>query len=207
MKPGKGIRAAVMLCAVGLLLQGCAARKSALAPEEQRAWDNFIAKQLDQGMAQPTSQDADAVAAIGDKIVPYVEENLGKAYRGPGGKGDYWLVIVLARIGTPRAIDGIEKVLEHDYDGKIQLDREVAASALVWLGAKEAAPALREAIADQERLIRERSEGDPTKAARFGWDEGLANLKTSLQQLEQGIGVRSARNFPFFGVRERSSRF
>ncbi|HUV04946.1 MAG TPA: HEAT repeat domain-containing protein [Armatimonadota bacterium] len=197
MKPGRGARAAVMLCAVALLLQGCTARKAQLTAEEQRAWDNFIAKQLDQGMVQPTSQDADAVAAIGDKIVPYMEENLGKAYRGAGGKGDYWLVIVLARIGTPRAADAIEKVLKHDYDGKTQLDREIAASALVWLGAKDAAPALKDAIADQEQLIRERSKGDPTKAARFGWDEALANLKASLQQLEQGIGARSTKNFPF----------
>ena len=192
------------LCLVCLLWLGCSSKPS-LSPEEQRAWNTFIDKQLSLGMVQPTSQDASAVATLGNKIVPQVVEHLGKAYRGPGGKGDYWLVIVLARIGTPQAIDGIIKVLKHDYPGKVSLDREIAAKALVWLGATRGIPDLEAAIADTEKqaqakLDEEKAQGKPQKMLEFhafDYRRWSKPLKDAVEQLKQGKGKRDVRNFPF----------
>ncbi|MBN2308129.1 MAG: HEAT repeat domain-containing protein [Candidatus Hydrogenedentes bacterium] len=176
--------------AAACVLCGCGGSKPALSVAQQHTWEQFISKQLAGGTVQPNSEDATAVAAIGDAIVPYVEEQLGAAHAGPGGKGDYWLVIVLARLGTPRAIEAIEKVLRHDYPGAVGRDRETAAKALVWLGAADAAPTLEAAIADHERLIREKG--------RPGQDSDEVNvLKDYLEQLQQGTGKRDTATFPF----------
>ena len=72
---------------------------------------------------------------------------------GTYGKSEYWLTIVLARIGTPRAIDGIVKVLDHDWPGAVGTNRETAAKALVWLGATDRVSSLEAAIADHKRLV------------------------------------------------------
>ena len=187
--------ALVAWAAAALLLGGCAARKAALAVEEQRTWDTFIQKQLAEGMTQPSSPEAGAVAKLGDKIIPYVEQNFGKAWRDPAGKGDYWLIIVLARLGTPRAVKGICTVLEHKYPGAIGRDRETAAKALVWLGAKDAVPVLKAALADHEMRLAEKVKEDPQKAGRY--DEELKALRESLNHLEAGWGKRDTANFPF----------
>jgi len=191
------MRSAMLACAFVVCLSGCAVHKETLAPHELQAWQQFIGKQLAEGMVQPSSDDASAVAAIGNKVVPYVEENLGKAFRDPAGKGDYWLIIVLTRIGTPRAREGIVKALKHDYPGAIGRDRETAAKALVWLGARDTAPALREAIADHEKRIAEKTAEGASEGARRAYAEEVSNLRACLQQLEQNTGKRDTRNFPF----------
>jgi len=191
------MRTAIVACAVIACLSGCAGQKEALSPQEEQSWQQFLGQQLAEGMVQPSSEDATAVAAIGDKVVPYVEENLGKAFRDPAGKGDYWLIIVLARTGTPRAAEGVVKALKHDYPGAIGRDRETAAKALVWLGAREAAPALREAIADHEKRIAEKIAEGASEGAQRAYAEEVSNLRACLQQLEQGTGKRDTRNFPF----------
>ena len=184
---------------------GCQRSGGKLSSDEQKIWDNFLDKQLSTGMVQPNSEEASAVAGLGDKIVPLVTKNLGKAYTGPGGKGDYWLVIVLTRIGTPRAVEGIAKVLKHDYPGKIQLDREIAASALVWLGATQAISALKEAVTDSRKFVEqklndEKAEGVSEEAlARHRSDYGkwVEQMEGALNALEQGQGKRDTKNFPF----------
>ena len=184
---------------------GCQRTGGKLSSDEQRIWDNFLNKRLSTGMVNPNSEEASAVAALGDKIVPRIEKNLGKAYTGSGGKGDYWLVIVLARIGTPRAVEGIVKVLKHDYPGKIQLDREVAASALVWLGATQAIPALKEAVTDsrkfvEQKLNEEKAEGVSEEALawhRSDYGKWVEQMEGALRALEQGQGKQSTKNFPF----------
>ena len=148
-------------------------------------------------MTQPTSAEADAVAALGDKVVPYIKEQLGKAYQGPGGKGDYWLIIILARIGTPAAEEVLVEILKHDYPGKVGHDREYAAKALVCLGVGTAAGALRAAIADTERQIREQTGRDPDELLQRGSFSELKAMRESLRQLQKGEGKRATKGFPF----------
>lgn len=184
---------------------GCQRTGGKLSSDEQRTWDNFLNKQLSTGMIQPNSEEASAVAALGDKIVPRIEKNLGKAYTGPGGKGDYWLVIVLTRIGTPRAVEGIVKILKHDYPGKIQLDREIAASALVWLGAIQAVPALKAVVIDSRKFIEQRLKEEEAKGVsqealawhRSDYGKWVEQMEGTLSALEQGQGKRDTTNFPF----------
>jgi len=168
------------------------AGKVPLTPDEQQVWDRFLAKHLSSTTVQPTEKDADAVAAIGDKIIPYIESQFGEAaqVRGTYGKSEYWLVIVLARIGSPRAIDAIVTVLEHDWPGAVGTSRETAAKALVWLGATDRIPELEAAISDHERLVAESS--DPQ---RFGVE--VTNLKQYLELLKKGEGQRDKSKFPF----------
>jgi len=187
-----------LLVCVGFF--GCKARVKPLSAEQQVVWDRFLEKHLSSGMVMPNSGDATAVAAIGDAIVPYVEENLGKAYRGPGGKSDYWLLIVLGRIGSPKAVDVICKALEHDYPGALGRDRETAAKALVWLGAKHKAPVLKAAIEDHEKRIKERlaeKTGGQRQVEKLGYEEELNTLRRRLKMLEEGKGKRDMTNFPF----------
>ena len=184
---------------------GCQGTGGKLSSDEQRIWDNFLNKRLSTGMVNPNSEEASAVAALGDKIVPRIEKNLGKAYTGSGGKGDYWLVIVVARIGTPRAVEGIVKVLKHNYPGKIQLDREIAASALVWLGATQATPALKEAAADSRQFVEQKLKEEEAKGISqeaLAWHKSdygkwVEQMEGALSALEQGQGKRSTKNFPF----------
>lgn len=181
-------RLMVAMC-LAFCLSGCSSTrvKPELSRQEREAWEAFFRNQSAIGSPKEPIGVVNRVVAIGDKIVPYVEDSLGKAYREKAGRGDDDLVIVLARIGTPRAIQGLVKVLEHNYPGAIGRDRMIAASALVRLGAKHAAPALREAIADHQRLARS---GDGQRAAEIG------HLRRCLGQLEQGIGKRDTENFP-----------
>ncbi len=176
-----------ILLVVGCVLAGCGSKPS-LATDQQQAWDVFLAEHLTPGAdgvvpvdAATMSNRADAIAAIGDAIVPYIEEQLGKAHEQADGKNDEWFVVVLGRIGSPRAIEAITKVLAHDYPGAVGPDRLAAAKALVWLGAEDAAPALESAIADHERRIRERAQ-----AGRL--EDEVNTLKRALEQLREGEG-------------------
>ncbi|HUW61300.1 MAG TPA: HEAT repeat domain-containing protein [Candidatus Bathyarchaeia archaeon] len=174
---------------VAILFQG---GKESLTGEEQQVWDRFLAKHLSSGTETPSEADADAVAAIGDRMVPYIEEQFGAAAQVPRtyGKSEYWLVIILARIGTPRAIDAIVKVLEHDWRGAVGTNRETAAKALVWLGAGDRISALEAAIADHERLV-----ADSKDPQRYGAE--VADLKKYLELLKKGEGKRDKSKFPF----------
>ncbi|GAI82129.1 unnamed protein product, partial [marine sediment metagenome] len=166
--------------------------KVALSQEEQRVWDRFLGKHLSSQAVTPTEADADALAAMGDKIIPYIEDQFGKAAGVPRtyGKSEYWLIIVLARIGSPRAIESIVTVLEHKWGGAVGTNRETAAKALVWLGAKDKVPELEAAIADHERLVAQSK--DPE---RYGVE--VINMKQYLELLKKGEGKRDKSKFPF----------
>lgn len=166
--------------------------KEPLTTEEQRVWERFLAKHLSSGTETPSEAEADAVVAVGEKIVPYIEGQFGAAARVPGtyGKSEYWLTIVLARIGTLRAIDGIVKVLEHDWPGAVGTNRETAAKALVWLGAADRIAALEVAIADHKLLVAQSK--DPQ---RYGVE--VNNLLKYLELLKKGEGKRDKSKFPF----------
>jgi len=186
------ILVAVILLVVPIVLNLLPEGREPLTPEEQRVWERFLATHLSSGTDTPSEEEADAVAAIGDKIVPYIEDQFGAAARVPRtyGKSEYWLLVVLGRIGTPRAIAAIVKVLEHDWPGAVGTNRETAAKALVWLGAYDRIPALEAAIADHERLVAESD--DPARYA-----SEVANLKKYLQLLKKGEGKRDKSGFPF----------
>ncbi len=174
---------------LGSLLQG---GRVPLTEEEQRVWDRFLSKHLSSGTESPSEADADALAAIGDKIVPYIEDQFGKAAKVPRtyGKSEYWLIIVLARIGSLRAIESIVEVLEHDWPGAVETNRETAAKALVWLGAQDKVPDLEAAIADHERLVAESRDPDRYRS-------GVVNLQQYLELLKKGEGIRDKSKFPF----------
>ena len=166
--------------------------KAPLTAEEQQVWERLLGKHLSTTTVTPREEDADAVAAIGDKIVPYIESQFGNAAGVPGtfGKSEYWLIIVLARIGSPQAIDAVVKVLEHDFPGNIETDRETAAKALVWLGATDRVSYLEAAIAAHEQAVAQSS--DPE---RYG--VAVDNLKQYLELLKKGEGKRDKSKFPF----------
>ena len=166
--------------------------KEPLTAEEQQVWNRFLSKHLSSRAEVPTEAEADAVAAIGDKIVPYIEEQFGAAARVPRtyGKSEYWLIVVLGRIGTPRAIDAIVKVLEHDWQGAVGTNRETAGKALVWLGAVDRASSLEAAIADHKRLVAESD--DPQR-----YRPEVNNLQKYLDLLKKGEGKRDKSRFPF----------
>ena len=113
-----------------------------MTPQEQQVWDSFLNKHMSAG-SNPSEEQADAVVAIGDKIIPYIEDQFGRSARIPGsyGKGEYWLLITLTRIGSPRAVEAILTVLASNQ-GAVESNRETAAKALVWLGASDRVPEL-----------------------------------------------------------------
>ena len=64
-----------------------------------------------------------------DALTQRVPEILGQA-AAPDKKvkkSDYWIIVLLTQIGTSKAVDGLITILEHDYEGDIALDRQVAA--------------------------------------------------------------------------------
>jgi hypothetical protein len=181
----------LVLVALPMMRQISKGGKQSLTPAEQQVWDRFLSQHLSAG-SNPSEEDADAVAAMGDKIVPYIEDQFGAAARIPGafGKGEYWLIIVLVRTGSPRAIDAIVTVLEHDFQGAVETNRETAAKALVWLGARDRAPALEAAIADHAQLVAKSK--DPQR-----YCVAVDNLKQYLGLLKKGEGQRDKSKFPF----------
>jgi hypothetical protein len=196
----------VLIVFLGLsgLLAGCSSKPS-LTADEQAVWDNYINKHQSRGTVRPSSKEADRVAELGNKIVPYIEDNLGKAYTSVGKKGDYWLVIPLARIGTEKAKEVIVKVLHHDYPGKLEHDREVAAKALVWLGATEYTADMEAVVEDMERrfdkeLAKDKADGltgQKLEYKKFDYQRRLEIFRDSLAKLKSGKGKRDTTDFPF----------
>lgn len=166
--------------------------KEPLTSEDQQVWDRFLSKRFSSEAVTPSEEDANQVAAMGDKIAPYIEEQFGAAARVPRtyGKSEYWLHVVLGRIGTPQAIDAIVKVLEHDWQGAVGTNGETSARALVWLGAQDRIPGLEVAIVAHDRLVAEND--DPLRYA-----SEVENLKKYLALLRKGEGIRDKSGFPF----------
>lgn len=171
-----------------------------LTAEEQKVWDRFINKHM-ANRECASEDDINAVVEIGDKIVPHVERKLGKAASFPVMKPDASLITILGRIGTPRAVEALLKVVRHDYPGRISNDRELAADALVWLGAKEGIPVLEAAIEDHRRRIEEALAGETgpmTDMRRFDYDIEIQQMERHLADLKAGQGIRDTKKqFPY----------
>lgn len=198
MKLGKLITALVCVALVVVIWLWW--RAGRLTAEEQGAWDRFIAKHM-ANRERASEDDINAVAEIGDKIIPQVESYFGRAAPYPVMKGDVSLVIILGRIGTPRAVEAILKVVRHDYPGRIGNDREIAADALVWLGATEGIPVLEAAIEDHRRRVEEAlaAETGPMAAMRrVDYDIEIQRIERHLADLKAGRGIRDTKEqFPY----------
>jgi HEAT repeat protein len=116
-------------------------------------------------------------------------------------KSDVSLVMILGRIGTPRAVEAILEVVRHDYPGRLGNDREVAADALVWLGATEGIPVLEAAIEDHRRRIEEdlaARSGPMAAMRRVDYDMEIEQLERHLADLKAGRGIRDTKKqFPY----------
>lgn len=198
MRLGKLITLLVCVALVVVVWQWWQAGR--LTADEQEAWDNFIEKHMS-NRERPSEDDINAVVALGDRIVPNIEDYLGRAAPFPVMKSDVTLVIVLGRLGTPCAVETILKVLHHDYPGRVSQDRETAADALVWLGATEGIPVLEAAIEDHRRRIEEDLANRPSPTAesrRVTYAEEMRVLERHLENLKAGEGIRDTKKqFPY----------
>jgi HEAT repeat protein len=198
MKLGKLIT--VLVCVAVVVVIWLWWRAGRLTAEEQAAWDRFIAKHM-ANRERASEDDINAVVEIGDKVIPQVESYFGRAASYPVMKSDVSLVIILGRIGTPRAVEAILKVVRHDYPGRIGNDREIAADALVWLGATEGIPVLEAAIEDHRRRVDEALAAETGQMAamrRVDYDIEIEQIERHLADLKAGRGIRDTKKqFPY----------
>jgi len=164
-------------------------RPPALNPEQKETIESFLDKYLSD--REVTEEDIRPVVAIGDSAVPYLMKAIGKVQPSQPlitVQSDVDMVNCLTRIGTPKAIDGICKILRHKYRGYYGMDRMQAAAALVRLGAKDKAPVLREVITEHKELV---------AGQRYAemYNNEIVTLQNALKMLEAGEGVRDTSNF------------
>jgi hypothetical protein len=191
------MRKRLLAVIVLVALAGCAHPPPPLTASEQAAWSDLLASYQQPGTYAVLSQKADAVAAVGDKIVPYIESSLGRSGSESQTRGDYWLIVVLARIGTPRAVQALGKVLRHEYRGAVGRDRLLAAQAVVWLGAIQALPDLQAAVTDHnKRLAAWDSQSGLAPSLREEYASEAKQLAVYLQTLQGGQGKQDTRYFP-----------
>jgi len=164
-------------------------RPPALSPEQKRGLDSFLNKYLsDRGL---TEEDIKPVVTTGDPAVPHLIKAIGKVQPSQpliAVHSDVNMVDCLARIGTPKAIDGICKILKHEYPGYYGMDRMQAAAALVRLGAKHKASILREVVVEHKELVAGQ------RYPEMHGDE-IFVLENALRMLEAGEGARDTTNF------------
>ncbi len=124
----------------------------------------------------------------GDKSIPDLMELVGKA-AAPGRKvkkNDYSIILILTRIGSSKAVKSLITILQHDYPGDVAEDRQIAARALVALGAKGAVSPLKKAIQAHRQWVDE-------QVAKGGLQESegkqqIQNLEKALENLQAGTG-------------------
>ena len=160
-----------------------------LTLEQKEKLDSFLSKYLsDRGLSE---EDIRPIVAIGDPAVPHLIKAIGKVEPSQpliSVCTDVNMVDCLTRIDTPKAIDGICKILRHDYPGYYGMDRMQAAAALVRLGAKAKAPVLREVISEHRELAAKQRYPE-----MYGVE--IVTLENALKMLEAGEGVRDTSNF------------
>ena len=176
------------------------ASKPPLDSDEQVVVDFLCDCYIDDQLDQVVEEDAERVAAIGDHAVPYLIEAIEKAglvqtYR-TNDRAE--MISCLARIGTPRAIDGICMIMEQDFGKRtgnmyvVTTDRLTAAKALVLLGAKDKAGVLKKAIEEQKELekVQETETGGyAAQVLKAGSEKRPSQkLETALAMLEAGEG-------------------
>jgi len=164
-------------------------RPPALNPEQKETIESFLEKYLSD--REVTEEDIKPVVAIGDLAVPHLIKAIGKVQPSQPlitVQSDVDMVNCLTRIGTPKAIDGICKILRHEYPGYYGMDRMQAAAALVHLGARDKAPVLREVIAVHKELV---------AGQRYAemYNIEIVTLENALKMLEAGEGVKDTSNF------------
>ena len=164
-------------------------RPPALSPEQKKTIESFLDKYLSD--REVTEEDIGPVVAIGDPVVPHLIKAIGKVQPSQplvSVNSDVDMVNCLTRIGTPKAIDGICKILRHDYRGYYGMDRMQAAAALVRLGARDKAPILREVISEHKKLVARQRYPEM-------YNNEIITLENALKWLEAGEGVRDTSNF------------
>jgi len=190
MKPGwpAALWRTAIAASVLVLLWGCG-RTPKLNAEQQTTVDRFLSKyRSDQEL---TERDIGPIVAVGDPAVPQLAEAIGKVQPGqPLHRihSDVDMVDCLARIGTPRAIDGICKILRHKYRGYYGMDRMQAAAALVRLGAADRVSVLQEVISEHEQLVGQQRYPEM-------YSREVAVLKNAVRMLEAGKGAADTSNF------------
>ena len=188
----------LLLCVIVLVvavLVGCS-RAPKLGVEEKATVDEFLRKYL--ADMKVTEEDIGPVVAIGDAAVPHLIEAIGNVKPSQlliQKNSDCEMVNCLARIGTPRAINGICKVLRHKYRGYYGYDRQQAAVALVRLGARDKAHVLREAIAKHKELVAKQRYTEM-------FHSEIVVLENALAMLEAGEGVQDTSKFGRGGIFE-----
>lgn len=171
-----------------ILLWGCSAAPP-LEAEQKETVDSFLQRYL--ADMEMTEKEIGSIVAIGDPAVPYIIKAIGKVKPSQPlmrKHSDVDMVDCLARIGTPKAQDGICKILRHEYPGYYGYDRMQAAAALVRLGAKDRAPVLREAIAKHKKLVARQRMPEMQQGE-------IVILENALRMIEAGKGVRDTGSF------------
>lgn len=178
----------IMVIAIGFIVWK-RSRPPALNPEQKKTIESFLDKYLSD--REITEEDIKPVVAIGDPVVPHLIKAIGKVQPSQPlitVQSDVDMVDCLTRIGTPKAIDGICKILRHEYPGYYGMDRMQAAAAFVRLGARDKAPVLREVITEHKELV---------AGQRYAemYNNEIVTLQNALKMLEAGEGVKDTSNF------------
>jgi len=194
-------KAVFVLCAVATILAVSCRRK--LGSEEQLQLlelETFVELHVTDPEYKPNPTSRESIVKLGNKAVSRLLEILGQA-AAPDKKvkkSDYWIIVLLTQIGTPKAVDGLITILEHDYEGDIALDRQVAARALVALGAKKATATLEQVIQKHQawaelQLQNSGAAWDSPEGRKY--QEQLDNLNGALKKLKSGEGITDRRKF------------
>ncbi|NIM06858.1 MAG: hypothetical protein GTO55_09970 [Armatimonadetes bacterium] len=179
----------ILIAAAAGLVYWYSNRVPPLTPEQQETVDIFLDKYV--ADRELTEKEINPIVDIGEAAVPDLVETIGQVVPMRGtmrAQNDVSMVNTLARIGTRRAIDGICKILRHDYPGYYGEDRMQAAAALVRLGAKNKAGVLSAVISEHEALVAEQAQPEL-------YGNEVVVLENALQMLEAGEGVQSTSNF------------
>ncbi len=173
-----------------VLLWGCSLAP-ALEPEQRETVDNFLERYL--ADMEMTEKEIGSIVAIGDPAVPYIIKAIGKVKPSQAlmrKHSDVDMVDCLTRIGTPKAQEGICKILTHKYPGYYGYDRMQAAAALVRLGARDKAPVLRKVISEHKEFVaRQRS-----PEMHYG---EIVVLENALKMLEADKGIGDTSRFGY----------
>ena len=191
----------LLLCAVAMILvANCNGKLSIEEKLQLLALEEFVHNHVTDPDYKPDSNARETIPELGDKAVSPLMEVVGQA-AAPDKKvkkSDYWIIVFLTRIGTPKATDGIIKILEHDYEGAIAEDRQVAARALVALGAKGATSTLRKVIEKHKAWAEQQLQNSGStweSPEGQNYKQQLDNLSGLLEKLKSGEGKIDHRRF------------
>lgn len=191
----------LLLCIVAIVLAGsCKRRPSASQIMGATALKKFINLHLTEPEYKPDTESLKTIIEMGDRAVPKLMAVLGQAAAPDRQvkRSDYWLIVILTRMGTGKAVDSVITILKHDYEGDIATDRQVAARALVALGAKKATSTLKKVIKEhqawtEQQLQQSGASGDSPEGKKY--KKQIDNLNKALEKLKSGQGKIDHSNF------------